>query len=469
MQGILCILLLGWAILARSLSSSGDRLLVVIEEESEQGKYSQFWVDLKERSYSLSFESPKNEKLALIRHGERAYDHIILLPPKSKGLGPALTTKLLLEFINKGGNVLLALSADSPTPSAVSSLLLELDIQLPPDRNALVVDHFNYDTISANEKHDVLLLSPPTSPRVDVRNFFGGDGVIAFPRGVAQQLSNTSPLLTPILRAKNTAYSYNPKEEVDTVEDPFATGEQTSLISAMQARNSARFTVLGSVEVLENKWFDASVKRVEGSKSKTANRRLAKQLTEWTFMERGVMKVGIVEHHLSSISDEKSGNTTVSQLGYINPKIYRVKNDVTFTIELSEYTGTHWSPPSIFASDALQVEFTMLSPFHRLALEPVSQTSNSTFFSTTFTLPDQHGIFAFKVNYKRPFLTNVDVKREVTVRHFAHDEWPRSWMISGGWVWIAGVWVTIAGWITFVAIWLWSEPAYQPGRGKKVQ
>jgi oligosaccharyltransferase complex subunit beta len=111
----------------------------------------------------------------------------------------------------------------------------------------------------------------------------------------------------------------------------------------------------------------------------------------------------------------------------------------------------------------------MLSPFHRLALEPVSQTSNSTFFSTTFTLPDQHGIFAFKVNYKRPFLTNVDVKREVTVRHFAHDEWPRSWMISGGWVWIAGVWVTIAGWITFVAIWLWSEPAYQPGRGKKVQ
>jgi oligosaccharyltransferase complex subunit beta len=239
-----------------------------------------------------------------------------------------LTTKLLLEFINKGGNVLLALSADSPTPSAVSSLLLELDIQLPPDRNALVVDHFNYDTISASEKHDVLLLSPPTSPRVDVRNFFGGDGVIAFPRGVAQQLSNTSPLLTPILRAKNTAYSYNPKEEVDTVEDPFATGEQISLISAMQARNSARFTVLGSVEVLENKWFDASVKRVEGSKSKTANRRLAKQLTEWTFMERGVMKVGIVEHHLSSISDDKSGNTTVSQLGYINPKIYRVKNDV---------------------------------------------------------------------------------------------------------------------------------------------
>lgn len=111
----------------------------------------------------------------------------------------------------------------------------------------------------------------------------------------------------------------------------------------------------------------------------------------------------------------------------------------------------------------------MLSPFHRLDLKPVATTPNSTIFSTTFRLPDQHGIFAFRVNYKRPFLTNVDVKREVTVRHFAHDEWPRSWQISAGWVWIAGIWVTVAGWMAFVAVWLWSEPAYERSTGKKLQ
>ena len=141
----------------------------------------------------------------------------------------------------------------------------------------------------------------------------------------------------------------------------------------------------------------------------------------------------------------------------------------TFTVELSEYTHTHWSPLNVPSSDALQMEFSMLSPFHRLALIPISQSLNSTVYSATFTLPDQHGIFSFKVNYKRPFMTSVDVKREVTVRHFAHDEWPRSWMISGGWVWIAGVWITITGWVAFVAIWLWSEPAYESARGKKVQ
>lgn len=102
-------------------------------------------------------------------------------------------------------------------------------------------------------------------------------------------------------------------------------------------------------------------------------------------------------------------------------------------------------------------------------LTPTSYTANSTIFSTSFTLPDQHGIFNFRVNYKRPFLTSVDEKMQVTVRHFAHDEWPRSWRISGAWVWIAGIWVTVAGWVAFVAVWLWSEPVERRKGAKKVQ
>ncbi len=141
----------------------------------------------------------------------------------------------------------------------------------------------------------------------------------------------------------------------------------------------------------------------------------------------------------------------------------------TFSIELSEYYYDHLQPLTIPEGDALQLEFTMLSPFHRLPLHPVSQTANSTIFGASFTLPDQHGIFTFRVNYKRPFLTNVDEKTSVTVRHFAHDEWPRSWRISGARVWIAGIWVTVVGWLAFIALWLWSEPAYERSKGKKTQ
>ena len=165
-------------------------------------------------------------------------------------------------------------------------------------------------------------------------NFFGGEGTIAFPRAVAQELGAASPHLAPVLKAPKTSYTYNPKDEdpISAMEDPFGVGTQISLVSTMQARNSARFTVLGSVEALENKWFDAKVRgsQPKASSVKTANRNFAAQLTGWTFKELGVLKVGKVEHYLSEIHIEEghSHNNTVEQVGFLNPSIYRVKNDV---------------------------------------------------------------------------------------------------------------------------------------------
>lgn len=397
-----------------------------------------------------------------------------------------MTPKLLLDFINAGGNILLTLSSSHPTPSALVSLLLELDIHLPTDRTALVVDHFNYDTLSAPEKHDVLLVPRPDAIRPDVKNFFKGDGkggeIIAFPRGVGQTLGNDSPLLTPILRAPRTAYSYNPKDEVEGVEDVFASGQQLSLITTMQARNSARFTVIGASELLEDAWFNAKVKRSPGlsgantKELKTSNQEFAKEVTGWTFNEIGVLKVTRIAHHLN-----EGENNPVT-----NPKIYRVKNDVvsyilsfeiqaadfdqTYSIDISEYQWTRWVPYTPATEDELQLEFSMLSPFHRVPLKLTKTTSDATRWSTSFKIPDQHGIFNFKFNYKRPFLSNVEEKNTVTVRHFAHDEWPRSWVISGSWPWIAGIAVTVTGWVSFVALWLWSKPVplKLTSSGKKV-
>jgi oligosaccharyltransferase complex subunit beta len=111
----------------------------------------------------------------------------------------------------------------------------------------------------------------------------------------------------------------------------------------------------------------------------------------------------------------------------------------------------------------------MLDPYHRISLTPSVFSPNSTTYSTSFRIPDQHGVFAFRVNYKRPFLSNVDEKYTVTVRHFAHDEYTRSWDISGAWVWMAGIAVTVVGWVAFCALWLWSAPATEVKKGKKSQ
>lgn len=281
------------------------------------------------RGFALSFESPKSTTLSLFKHGEVAYDHLILLPTKSKGLGPNLTPNILVDYVNKNGNILLALSADQPTPAAISSLLLELDIVLPPERNALVVDHLNYDVKSAAEQHDVLLVDAPKALKPGVKDYFNVDGTIAVPRAVGQVLGNASPLMAPILKAPVTAYSYNPKDEADSLEDVFAVGSQLSLITTFQARNSARFTVLGSVEMLEDKWFDAKVKKVDASETTTTvNKAFAEKVSAWTFQEIGVLKVGRLQHFLNEAVAGAKRNLTIPEFTQTYDGLYRIKNDV---------------------------------------------------------------------------------------------------------------------------------------------
>lgn len=125
-------------------------------------------------------------------------------------------------------------------------------------------------------------------------------------------------------------------------------------------------------------------------------------------------------------------------------------------------------PPT---GDDLQLEFSMLSPFHRLDLQPAPALSTVTAaaYSRSFTLPDQHGIFNFIIDYKRPFLTYVHEKITVSVRHMAHDEWPRSFVISGAWPWIAGIAATVTGWLGFCVLWMYSQPARPAPAGKKTR
>ncbi len=48
------------------------------------------------RGYTISFESPKDERLSLFKLGERSYDHLLLTPPKSKGQPLGFLTRATL-------------------------------------------------------------------------------------------------------------------------------------------------------------------------------------------------------------------------------------------------------------------------------------------------------------------------------------------------------------------------------------
>jgi oligosaccharyltransferase complex subunit beta len=204
-----------------------------------------------------------------------------------------------------------------PSSTSIVGFLSELDISLPVERTGTVIDHFNYDVRSAAESHDVLVVEGPINIRSGLKPYFEIEGgVVAFPHAVGHVLGS-GPLLSPVVRASATAYSYNPKEQAEVLDadDLFAAGQQLSLLSVFQARNSARVTVLGSAELLQNKWFEAVVGKPGGNSFRTDNQEFAKRVSGWAFQELGVLRVNSIEHKLQD-SDE------------LNPGIYRIKNDV---------------------------------------------------------------------------------------------------------------------------------------------
>lgn len=223
---------------------------------------------------------------------------------------------------------MVATSSTHSVPTALNAVLLELDIHIPAERTGLVVDHFNYDVASAADQHDVVLLSPPAQYKAGTKNYFGSDNkndVIAFPRGVGHILGD-GPQLTPVLKAPRTAYIYNQKEQSEVVDEVFAAGEQLALVSVAQARNSARFSVVGSAEMLQDKWMSAKVQRPGDKEAiQTANEEFAKRISGWTFHEIGHLRVNQVEHH--SAEEGPAANVT-------NPGIYRVSENAVSTVRL---------------------------------------------------------------------------------------------------------------------------------------
>lgn len=371
MRSFLTLGALLFAAVAQAISATGgERLLVLLDDVADKDGYSTFLGDLESECRHLAATRPRPAKQSLEANWQscrpRIQDHIrdtqerIVepLPPRrailrphpplphkgqgyvlsgqqhhhrhaltTAGLGPNLAPNNLIKFVNADGNILLTTSSSNTVPSSLSGLLAELDITLPLERTGLVVDHFNYDAVSAADKHDVLALAPQSRP--GVKSYFAPETktseLLAVPSAVGHVLG-ANPLVNPILRAPSTAYSYNPKEQGDVLDadDLFAAGEQISIVSGFQARNSARFTVVGAAEMLSNTWFDATVKKAGGEKVKTWNREFAKRVSGWAFQEIGVLRVNSVDHRRDEpgVSEDP------------NPELYMLTNNVVSHDEL---------------------------------------------------------------------------------------------------------------------------------------
>ncbi|KAG0749576.1 hypothetical protein G6F23_000938 [Rhizopus arrhizus] len=391
--------------LAAATSTTGHRILVLLDSLSDKDSYSQFWQQLQERGFTPLFKAADDQTTSLYYFGEHVFSHIIHFAPKSSSLGshPHLNNIQLVNFVKNGGNMLIAVTPDaSDTMHALAS---EFDIELDTEK---VLDQ----TQSVNEDADLIATLNVVAPssiidkkQIEAPILFSGTGLTV----------GQNPLSTAILN-----------KESSTV----------SLVGALQARNSARVTFVGSLDIFSDKLISSPVDIKSGqSFDKSGNEEFINQLTQWTFQERGVLKVVGFHHH-------KEGE--VEQRDW-----YRVKDDIVYTIDIIEYKDDEWVP---YKANDVQLEIIMLDPYIRTTLKQVSTTDNAGRFETHVKLPDVYGIFTFKVNYKRSGLTYLLAEDQVSIKPFRHNEYPR--YLTAAYPYYSATGSMIIGFILFSAVWL---------------
>jgi len=295
----------------------------------------------------------------------------------------------ILDFIDGGRNVIIAATPhlSDPLREIASECGVEFD-----EEGSHVIDHFNYATDSTDHTVVVVKQSELTSldnPIITGKKALKDRKPIAF-EGIGHTLTENG-LNIPILKGYDTTYLAPLRKAPQKFH---AIGSKTALVSVLQAKNSARVLISGSLSLFSNKYFTSAYD----------NEYLTDELSRWVFKERGVLRASNVTHHV--VGDRRE------------PATYTVKELIVYSVLIEEWDGSKWVP---YNANDVQLEFIMLDPYVRTFLK----SDNKGKYSVEFTIPDVYGVFSFKVDYKRQGYTNINLKNIKSVRPFRHDEYPR--------------------------------------------
>ncbi|KAK7476524.1 hypothetical protein BaRGS_00032204 [Batillaria attramentaria] len=381
-----------------NIASAGKRTLVLVDNWSIRESHSIFFRNLRDAGFELTFKTADDAGLALIKYGEFLYDNLVIFSPSVEEFGGNVDVPAITNFIDGGGNVLVAASSDIGDP--LRELATECGVEFDEEKTA-VIDHLNYD-VSDQGKHTLIVADPANL--IDAPMIVGKKGKSPFLfRGVGMVSDPENPLVLNILRASSTAYSHNPVEKIE--EFPHAVGTNTLLIGALQARNNARVVFVGSLDFFSDEFFQSPVQNAnKGDRFPVSgNQELALNLARWVFHQKGVLRVGKVSHHLKG---EKEPGPA-----------YIINQDIDYSIEIEELVNGEWRP---FEGSDVQLEFVRIDPFIRTTLKRKDGK-----FYTSFTLPDVYGVFQFRVDYNRVGYTHLFSTTQVSVWPLQHTQYER--------------------------------------------
>jgi len=383
-------------LLSPSSAVQNDRVLILLENLTVKETHSIYFKNLVDAGFELTFKVADDSGLQIKKYGQFLYEHIIVFSPTVEEFGGELSAEALTEFVDEGGNILVA--ANSNTGEVLRELASEVGFEVDDDGTA-VIDHLNYDAKDQG-KHTLVVADP--------KNLIKSDkivGKVTSPmlyRGVGLLVDHQNPLVIEILTGSSTSYSHNPDNMIKDF--PQAVGKQTVMIAGLQARNNARVIFSGSFEFFSDEFFSSKVEPVSGSSVASGNKDLALAITNWCFKKSGVLKV-------ESIAHNKKGEK-------LPPSHYTIKEDAVYTIVVKELVNGKWVG---YSGKDMQMEFVRIDPFVRITMDNKGEGK----MVGAFKVPDTYGVYQFKVNYHRVGYTRVYETTQISVVPLRHNEYER--------------------------------------------
>ena len=117
-----------------------------------------------------------------------------------------------------------------------------------------MVDHFQFHPLLDDGSHTALSVPLDATPTPIISATIRRGPPVVY-RGIAHSIGPL-PLSIPILQASPSAYSID-RQTVGTAEDVFVSGTAVTLVSALQAKNNARITFVGSMDLFSDEYASA--------------------------------------------------------------------------------------------------------------------------------------------------------------------------------------------------------------------
>jgi len=406
------------------LSVADKRVLVLLENLTVKETHSIYFKSMADDGYDLTYKVADDATLNIKKYGEFLYDHLVIFSPSVEEFGGNLNAETLTDFIDNGGNILIA--GNSNLGEVLREIASEVGFEADEEGTA-VIDHLNYDN-KDDGKHTLVIADTKNLIKSD--KITGGVTAPLLYRGVGLLVDQENPLVLEILTGSSTSYSHNP--DLPVKEFPHAVGKQTVLIAGLQARNNARVVFAGSFEFFSDEFFNAQVEPVTGGKVDSGNKDLALALSNWCFKQSGVLKVDSITHH-------REGEVET-------PAFYTIKEDAVYTIVVKELVNGKWVA---FDGTDMQMEFVRIDPFVRVTME---NRAGSGAMVAKFKVPDTYGVYQFKVNYHRVGLTRLYTTNQISVIPLRHDQYER--FISSAYPYYASAFSMMAGVCIFSLVFL---------------